>query len=124
MQAEGAMYVPDDALFSNLLKLPEDEDLGKAINDAMKALEAENEAIKDALPKTYTRFSNDILANLLKNFTNIRFFHNVKFLCRNHVPRVTGEWYVNRYEISLGKHVVQWNKTVENTFVHHKDFHA
>lgn len=73
IQAEGAMYVPDNALFSNLLKLPEDEDLGKAINDSMKALEAENEAIKDALPKTFTRFSNDILANLLKNFSNIRF---------------------------------------------------
>jgi len=73
IQAEGAMYVPDAALFSNLLKLPEDTNLGKAINDAMKALEAENEAIKDALPKTYTRFDNDILASLLKNFVNIRF---------------------------------------------------
>lgn len=73
IQAEGAMYIPDAALFSNLLQLPEDEDLGKAINDAMKALEAENEAIKDALPKTYTRFSNDILTTLLKNFANIRF---------------------------------------------------
>lgn len=73
IQAEGAMYVPDAALFSNLLQLPEDEDLGKAINDAMKALEAENEAIKDALPKTYTRFNNDILTTLLKNFANIRF---------------------------------------------------
>lgn len=73
IQAEGAMYVPDDALFSNLLKLPEDTDLGKAVNDAMKALEAENEAIKDALPKTYTVFDNAILANLLKNFANIRF---------------------------------------------------
>jgi len=73
IQAEGAMYVPDAALFSNLLQLSEDEDLGKAINDAMKALETENEAIKDALPKTYTRFSNDILATLLKNFANIRF---------------------------------------------------
>jgi len=73
IQAEGAMFVPDGALFSSLLELPEDEDLGKAINDAMKALEAENEAIKDALPRTYTRFSNDILASLLKNFANIRF---------------------------------------------------
>ena len=73
IQAEGAMYVPEGALFSNLLKLPEGEDLGRAINDAMKALEAENEAIKDALPKTYTRFDNDILASLLKNFANIRF---------------------------------------------------
>jgi type I restriction enzyme M protein len=73
IQAEGAMYVPEGALFSNLLELSEDQDLGKAINDAMKALEAENEAIKDALPKTYTRFSNDILTSLLKNFANIRF---------------------------------------------------
>ena len=73
IQAEGAMYVPEQALFSNLLELPEGENLGKAINDAMKALEAENEAIKDALPKTYTRFDNDILASLLKNFANIRF---------------------------------------------------
>ena len=73
IQAEGAMYVPEDALFSNLLKLPEDTDLGKAVNDAMKALEAENEAIKDALPKTFTVFENTILASLLKNFVNIRF---------------------------------------------------
>jgi type I restriction enzyme M protein len=73
IQAEGAMYVPEQALFSNLLELPEGENLGKAINDAMKALEAENEAIKDALPRTYTRFDNDILASLLKSFSNIRF---------------------------------------------------
>tara|TARA_R110000822_G_scaffold60287_2_gene150157 strand:- start:13662 stop:15269 length:1608 start_codon:yes stop_codon:yes gene_type:complete len=73
IQAEGAMYVPDDALFSNILKLPEDADLGKAVNDAMKALEAENEAIKDALPKSFTVFDNAILATLLKNFANIRF---------------------------------------------------
>jgi len=73
VQAEGAMYVPEAALFSNLLKLPEDTDLGKAVNDAMKALEAENEAIKDALPKSFTVFDNAILASLLKNFANIRF---------------------------------------------------
>jgi len=73
IQAEGAMYVPDGALFSNLLKLPEDTDLGKAVNDAMKALEKENEAIKDALPKSFTVFDNTILASLLKNFANIRF---------------------------------------------------
>jgi len=73
IQAEGAMYVPEDALFSNLLKLPEDTDLGKAVNDAMKALEKENESIKDALPKRFTVFENAILATLLKNFANIRF---------------------------------------------------
>lgn len=73
IQAEGAMYVPDEALYSNLLKLPESTNIGLNINEAMKALEAENEAIKDALPKTYTRFDNTILKDLLKNFAAIDF---------------------------------------------------
>ncbi|OUS23570.1 hypothetical protein A9Q98_14650 [Thalassotalea sp. 42_200_T64] len=73
IQAEGAMYVPDDALYSNLLALPEGANIGLNVNNAMKALEADNEAIKDALPKTYTRFDNDILKGLLKSFTAIDF---------------------------------------------------
>lgn len=73
IQAEGAMYVPEDALFDNLLKLTDGDDIGRAINEAMKALEAENEAIRDTLPKTYTKFDNAILVNLLKSFSNIRF---------------------------------------------------
>lgn len=73
IQAEGAMYVPEGALYSNLLELPEDRNLGTAINNAVRALEEENEAIKDALPKTYHQFDTDILASLLKNFANIRF---------------------------------------------------
>ena len=73
IQAEGAMYVPDEALYSSLLALKGDVNLGLKVNDAMKALEAENEAIKDALPKTFTRFENDILKSLLKNFNDIDF---------------------------------------------------
>lgn len=73
IQAEGAMYVPEAALFTNLLALPESTNIGLNINEAMKALEAENEAIKDALPKTYTRFDNAILKDLLKNFAAIDF---------------------------------------------------
>ena len=73
IQAQGAMYVPDDALYANLLALPEEANIGLSVNNAMKALEAENEAIKDALPKTYTRFDNDILKGLLKNFNAIDF---------------------------------------------------
>lgn len=73
IQAEGAMYVPDEALYSNLLALPDGSNIGLNVNNAMKALEADNEAIKDALPKTYTRFGNDILNGLLKNFSAIDF---------------------------------------------------
>lgn len=73
IQAEGAMFVPEEALYTTLLALPEGANIGVKVNEAMKALEAENEAIKDALPKTYTRFENDILKSLLKNFNDIDF---------------------------------------------------
>jgi type I restriction enzyme M protein len=70
-QARAVMYVPATARFSSLLQLPEGENIGKAINDAMKAIEAENEELKDVLPKTYNRLDNDILVNLLKLFSEI-----------------------------------------------------
>ena len=70
-QAEGVMYLPEEARFSHLLHLPEGENLGRAINDAMKAIEAENEELKDVLPKTYTRLENEALATLLKTFSDI-----------------------------------------------------
>ena len=37
--AKGAIYVPDEARFETLVNLPEGADLGKSINDAMKAIE-------------------------------------------------------------------------------------
>src|SRR5271157_4656559 len=70
-QARGVMYLPPQARFSYLLRLPEGENIGKAINDAMKAIEAENEELKDVLPKTYNRLENSILFALLKNFSQI-----------------------------------------------------
>lgn len=71
-QARGVMYLPPEARYAKLLNLPEGEDIGRAINDAMKAIEAENEELKDVLPKTYNRLGNDILVSLLKTFSEIR----------------------------------------------------
>ena len=70
-QAKGVMYLPPKARFSYLLALPEGENIGKAINEAMKAVEADNEELKGVLPKTYTKIDNVILASLLKNFSQI-----------------------------------------------------
>lgn len=70
-QAKGVMYLPDEARYSYLLNLPEGKNIGKAVNDAMKAIEAENEELKGVLPQTYTRFENDTLIALLKQFSNI-----------------------------------------------------
>ena len=39
------MFVPDEARFANLLTLPEGADVATAINNAMKAGEAENEEL-------------------------------------------------------------------------------
>lgn len=70
-QAQGVLYLPEAARFSTLLNLPEGTDIGKAVNDAMKAIEAENEDLKDVLPKTYNRLEKDTLFTLLKAFNSI-----------------------------------------------------
>jgi type I restriction enzyme M protein len=70
-QARGVLYLPENARFSYLLNLPEDENMGRAINEAMKAIETENEDLKDVLPKTYARLDNDVLVALIKNFSSI-----------------------------------------------------
>lgn len=73
VQAEGVMYLPKEARFSTLLSLPEGSDTGKAINEAMKAIELENEDLRGVLPKNYTTIDNQIIVGLLKNFNSIDF---------------------------------------------------
>lgn len=68
---KGVLYLPENSRFSYLLNLPEGENIGKAINDAMKAIEAENEELRDVLPKTYSRLENSVLVTLLKTFSSI-----------------------------------------------------
>lgn len=65
-QANGVMYLPETARYGYLLNLPESENIGRAINDAMKAIEDENEDLRAVLPKQYTSFENDLLISLLK----------------------------------------------------------
>ncbi len=63
--------MPEHAQFYNLLNLPEGLDIGKAINEAMKAIGEENLELDEVLPRTYTHFDNNLLVSLLKslNFT-------------------------------------------------------
>jgi len=65
-QADGVLYLPEIARFSYLLNLPGNSNLGKAINDAMAAIEQENEDLKGVLPRGYTRLENSILVELLR----------------------------------------------------------
>ena len=70
-QAQGVMYLSPTARFSHLLNLPEGQNIGKAINDAMKAVEADNEELRGILPKSYAKVENATLVALLKNFAAI-----------------------------------------------------
>ena len=70
-QAMGVLYMPEAARFGNLLKLPEGENIGRAINDAMRVIEQENPDLKDVLPKTYNRLENATLVELLKMLGSI-----------------------------------------------------
>lgn len=89
VQAEGVMYLPEEARYKTLLDLPEGSDIGKAINDAMKAIERENEDLRGILPKNYTGIDNQILIDLLKNFNSIDF--------------AEGDVFGKIYEYFLGK---------------------
>ena len=70
-QARGVLYLPEESRFSELIKLPEGNELGKAINEAMRAVEEENLDLKGILPKTYNRFDNTLLMELLKIMNSI-----------------------------------------------------
>ena len=89
-QARGVMYLPEDARWSELLQLPESANIGKAINDVMRAIEDENDDLKDVLPKTYNRLDNRVLVALLKNL--------------NSIPMdIEGDAFGKIYEYFLGK---------------------
>ncbi len=89
-QARGVMYLPNEARFSTLLNLPEGADIGKAINEAMRAIETENEDLRDVLPKTYHQFENRTLVELLRTF--------------NSIPMdIEGDAFGKIYEYFLGK---------------------
>ena len=65
-QARGVFYLPEEARFGHLLNLSEDENIGQAITDAMKAIEAENPQVNGVLPKTYNRLEKSTLIELLR----------------------------------------------------------
>jgi len=65
-QAEGVIFLPPKARFSHLQKLPEGDNIGRLLNDAMGAIEDENPDLTGVLPRSYTQIDNAILVELIK----------------------------------------------------------
>ena len=81
---KSALFLPKEAQYSYLVNLPEDikkanivsengqpmNSLGEVVNHAMELVEAQSEQLSGVLPKDYTIFSDDLLAELLRIFNN------------------------------------------------------
>jgi len=64
----GVLYVPDEARLSYLVSLPEGEDVGTAVNDAMKRIEQTNPDLSGVLPRQYRAIESSTLVELLRLF--------------------------------------------------------
>ena len=71
-QAEGILYLSTDARFDYLLGMPESEDVGGKINEAMREIEKHNPQLAGVLPKTYNLFTGTLLKELLKKVSEIK----------------------------------------------------
>ncbi|MFH1023565.1 MAG: class I SAM-dependent DNA methyltransferase [Planctomycetota bacterium] len=69
--AEGVLYLDTKARFDYLLSLQEGADVGKAVNDAMRAIERDNPQLAGVLPKTFNIFTSTLLKELLKKVSEI-----------------------------------------------------
>ena len=82
--AKSALFLPKEAQYDYLLNLPEQisaaglvskdghpmNSLGEVVNNAMRLIEDQSEQLRGVLPKTYTDFRDDLLAELLRIFNN------------------------------------------------------
>jgi putative type I restriction enzyme mjaXP M protein (M.mjaXP) (fragment) len=68
--AKSALYLPREAQFDYLVNLPDDQQLGEAVNHAMVLVEEQSEQLTGILPKSYTMFSDELLRELLRIFNN------------------------------------------------------
>ena len=89
-QAVGALYLPEQSRFEMLLNLPEDADIGKALNQAMGGIEIYNPDLRGMLPKDYSRIPDDILGELMR-------------LLRTLPGAIEGDGFGLIYEYFLGK---------------------
>ncbi|PIQ68971.1 MAG: hypothetical protein COV91_01410 [Candidatus Taylorbacteria bacterium CG11_big_fil_rev_8_21_14_0_20_46_11] len=76
-KSKGVLFLPEVATYSYLMSLPESENIGKAVNEAMKEIEARNTDLAGVLPQDFTSLhkipgeNSKILITLLKNFNQI-----------------------------------------------------
>ncbi len=72
-KSKSAIFLPEEARYDYLINLPDEADVGKAINKAMELIEGQSAQLRGILPKNYTILQNDLLRELLRIFNNSAF---------------------------------------------------
>jgi type I restriction enzyme M protein len=90
-QGKSAIYLPASARFDAIASLPHGVEVGQTIEAAMDAIEAEYTVLQGALPRGYTAFEPDLLADLVKIFD------------RPALKTATGDVFGRIYEYFLNK---------------------
>ena len=93
-KGKAAIYLPAGARFDRIASLPQGASVGEAIDSAMDAVEAEYEVLQGALPRGYTTFEPDLLAELVKIFD------------RQAIRQATGDVFGRIYEYFLNKFAI------------------
>ena len=103
--AQNVFWVPETARWSHIQQNARSENIGKIIDAAMEAIEAEptNESLKGVLPKNYARPTLDktMLGELVDLFSNIK-MHNSADRARDLLGRVY-EYFISGFASAEGK---------------------
>jgi type I restriction enzyme M protein len=68
-RARSVLFIPDEARLSMLVDIPEGQDLGAAVDTAMRLVETHNPELRDVLPRGYQRLEKSTLVELLRLFS-------------------------------------------------------
>lgn len=90
-QGKAAMYLPNAARYDYLAELPKGETVGQKIDEAMELIEKEYPVLSGALPRGYTAFEPDLLAEIVMIFN------------RDSLKKATGDVFGRIYEYFLNK---------------------
>lgn len=90
-QGKAAIYLPEESRFEHIAALPKGANVGAVIDAAMDKIEAEHAVLAGALPRGYTAFEPDLLADLIKIFND------------QAIRNATGDVFGRIYEYFLNK---------------------
>ncbi len=103
--AENVFWVPETARWSHIRQNARSGNIGKIIDDAMEAIEAEatNKTLKGVLPKNYARPTLDktMLGELVDLFSNVK-MHDSADRARDLLGRVY-EYFISGFASAEGK---------------------